>query len=64
MVSVHCQEGEDAGGVGSSVYVGSVRSNVGFGDRCMTVHDEFAKIFVAGKKFIANQKQVFFFLLQ
>jgi len=64
MVSVNRQEGEDAGGVGSSVYVDSVRSNVGFGDRCMTVHDEFAEVFVAGKKFIANPEQVFFFLLQ
>jgi hypothetical protein len=60
MVSVNSQEGEDAGGIGSGVDVDSVRSNVRFGDRCMTMHDEFAEVFVAGKKFIAYPEQVFF----
>ena len=62
MVSVNGQEGEDAGRVGPGVDVDSVRSNVGFADRCMTMHDEFAEVFVAGKKFITNPEQVFFLL--
>jgi hypothetical protein len=47
MVSLNSQEGEDASGIDSSVYVDSVGPNVRFGDRCMTVHDEFAEVFVA-----------------
>ena len=46
-VALNSQEGEDAGGIGSGVDVDAVGSNVGFGDRCMTMHDEFAEVLVA-----------------
>ena len=62
MLSLNSQERQDASGIGSGVYVDSVGPNVGFGDRCMSMHDEFAEVFVAGNKFIANPEQVFFFL--
>ena len=63
IVSLNSQEGEDASGIGARVYVDSVRSHIGFGDRRVTVHDEFSEVLVARQKFIANPEQVFFFLL-
>ena len=46
LVSPNSQQGEDACGVSSSIDVDSVRSDVGFGDGCMTVHDEFVEALV------------------
>ena len=62
-LAVNCQKREDAGGINAGVDVDPVRSQVGFGDRGVTVHDEFAEVLVAGQKFIADPEQVFRFLL-
>src|SRR5947209_6305002 len=63
MVALDGQEGEGAGGIGSGVDVDPVGSKLRLGDRGVAVHDEFAEVFLACKKFIADPEQVFGFLL-
>ena len=62
-VALDGQQSEKTGGIGPCVDVDVVRSNIGFGHRGMTVHDELAEIFFTLKELIADPKQVFFALL-
>jgi len=63
-VSLNSQQGEDASGIGSSIDVDSVRSDVGIGDGCMTVNNVLAEALVTRKKFITNPEQILFRLLR
>jgi hypothetical protein len=57
------QQGQNASRIGACIDIDPVRSNFRLGDGGMTVHNKFAKVFLALKELIPDPKQIFFSLL-